>query len=64
MAPALPVGTPLTRFVALEGVPPKAPVAGSALHRRPIRAHSSHGSWPQRSSTKGPSGRVRVAPPP
>eukprot|EP00959_Pyramimonas_sp_CCMP1952_P336230 7040603-Pyramimonas_sp.AAC.1 len=32
-------GTPLTRFVASEGAPPKSPVAGFAWRPRPISRH-------------------------
>eukprot|EP00959_Pyramimonas_sp_CCMP1952_P247660 5177448-Pyramimonas_sp.AAC.1 len=34
-------GTPITRFVAPSGAPPKAPVAQSAWRRRFILTHSS-----------------------
>eukprot|EP00959_Pyramimonas_sp_CCMP1952_P308425 6454619-Pyramimonas_sp.AAC.1 len=35
-------GTPLRRFVAPDGAPPKAPVAGFAWRCHPVGAHPSH----------------------
>eukprot|EP00959_Pyramimonas_sp_CCMP1952_P326352 6831413-Pyramimonas_sp.AAC.1 len=41
-------GVHLTRFVAPEEAPPKAPVAAPACSSTPISAHLSHVSWPHR----------------
>eukprot|EP00959_Pyramimonas_sp_CCMP1952_P361501 7570762-Pyramimonas_sp.AAC.1 len=42
------LGTPLTRFAAPQGAPPKVPVPQLAWRRRPILAHPAHVSWPRR----------------
>ena len=41
-------GTPLTRVVAPQRAPPKAPMPKSAWRRRINPAHTSHVSWPHR----------------
>ena len=64
LRPSTDFEAPLTRTVAPMGVPPKAPVAGSA--RRP-RAHFGaphhEDRGPHGSSTEGPNGRVCAAAP-
>ena len=57
-------GTPLARFVAPQGAPPKGPVATPACWTSPFR-HTTHTfRGPIGGSTEGPSGKVHTAPPP
>eukprot|EP00959_Pyramimonas_sp_CCMP1952_P473434 9501744-Pyramimonas_sp.AAC.1 len=40
------LGAPLARFVAPQGAPPKAPVAGFRCGHPPTWTHPSHVWWP------------------
>merc|ERR1712091_825586 len=46
-------GPPLTRFVAPQGAPPRAPVGAFACGTIPISAHPSHVSSPHRELHRG-----------